>query len=260
MSDITLVSKEYAESVFTTGPVVKEITSSDGSVSVFVNGPNVDLKVKSGGSIDENRVITGKYESYGYSSNRFIADSKINAIRLGRRDFNTNIEEGSINVHAEDGGVNADFTVQAFVGAFTPGVNITIPDSGVCSINLSAGANLINIDSTSGVSNICFNIPAYFKTIYISDSDSFNYSAKAMYYDPFMNGALCIGDGSFCDTKVDGQHETCIHANGRVAVSTSDADGQIVLAANHELILKVDNIELTLDSTKLNKLKEWLES
>lgn len=46
--NITLVSKEYAESVFTTGPVVKEITSSDGSVSVFVDGPKVDLKVNTG--------------------------------------------------------------------------------------------------------------------------------------------------------------------------------------------------------------------
>lgn len=51
--NITLVSKEYAESVFTTGPVIKEITSSDGSVSVFVNGPKVDLKVNSGGSDDD---------------------------------------------------------------------------------------------------------------------------------------------------------------------------------------------------------------
>lgn len=49
MSNIEILTKGYADSVFASGPVVKEITSSDGSVSVFVDGPTVDLMVKSGG-------------------------------------------------------------------------------------------------------------------------------------------------------------------------------------------------------------------
>lgn len=49
MSNIEILTKGYADSVFASGPVVKEITSSDGSVSVFVDGPKVDLTVKSGG-------------------------------------------------------------------------------------------------------------------------------------------------------------------------------------------------------------------
>lgn len=49
--NITLVSKEYADSTFASGPVVKTITSSDGSVSVFTDGPNVDLKLKPDGEV-----------------------------------------------------------------------------------------------------------------------------------------------------------------------------------------------------------------
>lgn len=63
--NVTLISKEYAESVFTTGPVIKEITSSDGSVSVFVDGPKVDLKVKSGGGSDDGDNI--KYKSFCFT-------------------------------------------------------------------------------------------------------------------------------------------------------------------------------------------------
>lgn len=48
---LEIISKKYAETTFISGPVVKTITSSDGSVSVFTDGPNVDLKVKSGGEV-----------------------------------------------------------------------------------------------------------------------------------------------------------------------------------------------------------------
>lgn len=70
MSDIEILTKDYADSVYVSGPVIKEITSSDGSVSVFVDGPKVDLKVKSGGSSNFTTNSVGQAVVIGQADNK----------------------------------------------------------------------------------------------------------------------------------------------------------------------------------------------
>ena len=248
---------------------VLDVTSSDDSVTVTrsADGYGVDLKANGGGSIDENRVITGRYETFGYDGNRFVADSKIDVIRLKYLSSNTDIGTNSINIHSEDGDANADFTVHAFVSAFTPSVTISIPCDeygGYTAITSNRGTEIMSFkhDTSAGYdthnTKIYFNTPAYFNTIYISDSDSFNYSAKAMYYDPFMDGTLRIGDDSFCDTTIVGLGAVSLYAKTNVNLDAAIVN--LGAAVDGGFNISIGNTTLYLDQAKLQKLKQLLES
>lgn len=64
-------------SLFVSGPVIKEITSSDNSVSIFVDGPKIDLKVQGGGgmSLTDLKDIFDTYATVGYAIS--LANAKV---------------------------------------------------------------------------------------------------------------------------------------------------------------------------------------
>lgn len=97
---LEILSKEYAESTFISGPVIKTITSSDGSVSVFTNGPNVDLKVNGGGGVALGDVKAKVFNFYlANSSNDWLFEGEtvvnifksldgFDRVRIGHFSFN----------------------------------------------------------------------------------------------------------------------------------------------------------------------------
>lgn len=156
---------------------VLDVTSSDGSVTVTRSGDGygVDLKANGGGSIDENRVITGRYESYGYGANRFIADSKVDAIRLTENTLSTDIGIASIKLHNEDGPVNADFTVQTMISAFCPSATISIPCDeygGYTAITSNRGTEVMRFEHDTSAGYDVYNTKIYFKApVYDKDGN-----------------------------------------------------------------------------------------
>lgn len=172
------------------GDYVNEIQAEDDSITVTKTGSSVTLKANGGGSIDENRVITGRYESYGYGSNRFIADSKVDAIRLTQNDVRTDIGIGSIKLHNEDGPVNADFTVQTMVSSFCPSATISIPcdeDGGYTAITSNGGTEVMRFQHDTSAGYDTHNTKIYFNTpVYDKDGNeitgggsSFNYISES---------------------------------------------------------------------------------
>lgn len=261
------------------GDYVNDIQAEDDSITVTKTGSKVTLKAN-GGSIDENKVITGRYETFGYGSNRFIADSKVDAIRLTQNDVRTDIGIGNIELHNEDGPVNADFTVQTMISSFCPSATISIPcdeGGGYTAITSNGGTEIMRFEHDTSAGYDTHNTKIYFNTsVYDKDgneitggggggggSDRVTTDDNDRTVILGRTGELTIGtDGEF-----EGElGSPMIYASGTGILYIGGVDNFINFRqdahgpGDNIMRIKIGTEELELDQAKLQILKQLLES